>query len=770
MALDPVSLVFEIVGLENFLGGLGQANDALEKLVPQGDNIKRAFQNVGDAIGNFGDKIWDVVSTTLGVMLRDAIEGIISLLGDLISASFDAANELQAVSFRLQNFNLQIATDAGMEYTAAMQEAVKVTQEQMTWIMRLAAQSPFDATDIGFVFSMAEAFGYTSDQSKELTESTMNFVAAMGLSSVEQKRVIINLGQMAQRGKITTREMNDLARGSLLPLADVLDRVAQKMGVTTAELTKMIMAPGAGVDYKLFMDAFNEMIAEEVRFQDAAQRMAYLFKAAMENVYQTARDVIGYYILIPGIIGPIGERVASFMETLTSESNWDRLVASTTRVGETLGVITNKILDIFFPPGANQTIVDRILAGLESIADWLSANSQGIADFFTNAIGDIASFIQNVIMPAINTFVNGLTTIYNWAVENGPLISDFFSALGNIISTIFNNLVGGSMESAKGGLQGFLDILKQVMEWVVKNQEAIAALGTVLAMLAGAFIAANVVIGIIVSLLAELMFLLNPISLAIGLLSGLLQVGLVLAIGLAYEAIRGFQDVIQGLIDIVNDLINTVPNVETGFTNAFQGAYNSVTSIDWAGLGSSIVTWIIDGVGSMVGNVIETFMGIWGGITGSVPTGDFFNVGLNIIAAITDGVIAAALGLAQAVINAAVNALQAALDAVSGNAPAAPAPQAPRAPNAPANPANPAKPRKPAAMGTEFWAMKPTEFLAGEIGPEFVSVTPASKMAGASSPPFSSKNVTNDNFNLTIHTQAQKEPIIQDFALLQAMA
>lgn len=481
-----VALEFILSGLNEFTSGVNEANGTLEKLAGSLGTVRDAvgksvfevvFENAGEAISNFGKRVWDVASITLGILLRDAIRGAIDLLSDLARSAFEAGAELQQVSLRLQGFNMQTLVDAGMKYTDAMEKAVDITKQQLSWVMQLAATTPYDATDIAFVFSMAEAFGYTADQSKTLTQNTLDFVAAMGLTGVEAKRIIINLGQMAQRGKITTREMNDLARGSLVPLRDILDRVAKKMNTTTAELTKMIAKPGEGVDYKLFMDAFNEMIQQEERFIGAGGRMAHTFKGAMENVYQTLRDLIGNFILLPAFLDPIGQRVGDLMDTIGEEKNWKAITGAVERIGLSLQGITTQLLDTFFPSTARQTIVDRIVSTLNSISDWLKIHQRDIVDFFLGSyqVGptgvleregglfeNVGNIIQNVTV-FVGKLVEAFNTVSDWVKANKPTIDAFFKTLGEIAGTVLKNIFGdifGDVKKPVGGLEDILDLIE----------------------------------------------------------------------------------------------------------------------------------------------------------------------------------------------------------------------------------------------------------------------------------------------------------------------
>lgn len=643
------------------------------------------------------NKLWDIASVTIGVIVRDAIEWFIGALGDLAASSLEAAEDLQAIQFRLQGFNFQAALDSGMDYNAAMEKSIRLTEEQMSWVMRLAAQSPYDATDIGFVFGMATAYGYTSEESKVLTQSTMDFVAAMGLTSVEQRRVIINLGQMVQRGKITTREMNDLARGSLLPLADVLDRVAEKMGITSEALSKLISKPGEGVDYQLFIDSFNEMIKGEERFIDAGKRMAVLFKASLDNVYQSTRDIIGYYILIPGILGPVGKAVAGIMETVTEPGNWNKITAAATRVGEALGSIVTELINLLMPSG--ESVVDGIVSGLNGLADWLENNEKEIVGFFVGiakTILEIPQWIHDRLIPAligiykwivengpkIYNFFSGIYTVIKdkivawveeklvpafdeikkWVKDNGPKISEFFSALGEIIGQVVERLMGKGGKGESAGISAFLDKLLVAMQWIIDNKNVIA-------LWIEQWIKLLIALEIINIFLSNIIGLLIP-----ALLIGLSIFGVWIGI------------IKTKLDDLIRDTATKIYELPV-----------KIMSQPWYQTGVNIMTNIINGIGSLLGTLTSTVVNM-------------------LVSAWNEAM--AALGL----------------------------------------------PSIPTIGG-------------GGSGDKIVkkvtkggSASPSSSSSSSAAMPSTSQVASTNNYNLTIVTNASREPIIQDFAALRQIA
>ena len=158
----------------------------------------------------------------------------------MVQTMVDAGAEFQRLEILLRGFALDEAIKSGMDFDAAMRSAVNTTKEQLEWLQTLGAATPFDPTAISNIFTMARSYGFAADEAKRLTSNVINYTAGMGLGNEVLERVIVNMGQMIQRGKITRTEIRDLTRGAMLPWADILERLAEKLDMTTEDVDKLI--------------------------------------------------------------------------------------------------------------------------------------------------------------------------------------------------------------------------------------------------------------------------------------------------------------------------------------------------------------------------------------------------------------------------------------------------------------------------------------------------------------------------------------------------
>ena len=783
--MEEIGVMAVVEGLAGFSSDIGKVNGLLDGLKPHATSLMQAFDGVGEAFASFGESIIHVAEVAIGVMLRDAIEWTLGALRDLISSAVEAGNEFQLLSLRLQGLNLQEAFDtttfvAGAtdveKYSQAMEVANAATAQQLTWIMKLAAFTPFDATDIANIYTMARSYGFADDAAQGLVESITDFTAGMGLSGDAMDRIIVNFGQMVQRGKITTREINDLARGSMVPIADILDRIAKRMGITVAELNAQISKPGGGVDPQYFIDAFEEMTSSEVRFQGASERMARTFQGASQNVIQTTRDLLGMYVVQP-VLDALGQKVASFMDAFSDPARWDRITGAMSRIGAALSEVVSGILGL---APDSETLADSIITGIEKIATWIETNKGKIIGFFNelknilagnatqpipegaqamvqseqaqngiqgageatfgqgilNTIKKIRDFIYDDLIPAFDT-------VKNWIAENKPLIDTFFSTLGEIVGQVIENLFGIKAPEGGGGIDSFLGGLKGFLQWVIDNKGEITQWVTVFAQFVGVFLLVSTISTVALTALVSFFsfILTSPADLLIAWGSFLVALGVILP-GLISSA--------QGVdwSKVFSVWAATITTGLEGIRTSFQ------TWID--GLIAKLKEWF-----DMIGNILPgMFWGLVGKITTALENAfgiiNLTDKGTEAGTSYVDGLIAGIEGgkfdLMGAIISLAQDMIVAILDALDATSPS----------------------RKMRNIGKNVIGGGLELGIKDFVGPLINTMSAAMQnvtSAASTMPSQTSTSYSYSNaYNLTINSNANAEQVSADFGMMQSMA
>lgn len=695
--LQTIGVEAVVEGLSNFTSGMNIIKSAIEGITPETTILGRAFTTLGDIAGGFASFVGDVLAFTLGGLLKDAIQGVVSLLGDMISKTIAAGNEFQTLTLRLNGMNLDALIKSGASYDRALTQSIEMTKEQLMWTQKLAIATPYDNTDISNVYSLARSYGFADDHAKELTKDTANFASAMGLTNSAMERIIINFGQMKARGKITGTELKDLARGAFLPLDDVLGRIAKNMGITVEALTKKISKPGGGVDESEFFRAFHQMIDEEPRFTGAAERMARTLGAASGNAMDLVSSIAGMNVVMP-IMDVLGGKVADFVELFSTTSSLsgpemdlasmghipdfmknfepvltlgDRLRAAASSIGQSLSGIVAHVLGL--GPSV-EDLAETLVSGMEGFAEWLDVNGDKIGEFFENLIqffSDLATsdFVTGLIanlgnlitqLMAVNE-ATGNATWWDLVLAIGAVAT----AIGEVLIGFLENLginLGGNALS----VQGLIDGLTAFAQWIIDNQQWLIILLDIFVAL------------VIIQFVAALV--LSLVTAFIGLLAGILAVTVVI-IGVTVwmsvmitivMLVRNVILILQIAFIILGAVIATViVGIIAGFTRMFQNIVTTVQKIadafekrDWGALGQAIIQGIINGITSMIGALIDAAAAAAGAAMNAIsnvidahsPSRVTMGFGVNIMEGLANG-IRSSVGLVQGAVEDAVGTM-----------------------------------------------------------------------------------------------------------------
>lgn len=195
------------------------------------------FNLVSKLFGNMGGSMQRVLEMAIGMNLSRIWWQLGMKMRDMFKTATDAAIEFQVTYTRLDTLmkNEVIGklgpTPSEDEYNAGLVQATRQTKELIAWTSKLAVLTIFGAEDILNVYTLAMSYGFASTQAERLTEAVLDFASGMGLGDTEMERIIENFGQMRAQGKITGTELRDLARGSFVPVNDILEQMAKNAGL-----------------------------------------------------------------------------------------------------------------------------------------------------------------------------------------------------------------------------------------------------------------------------------------------------------------------------------------------------------------------------------------------------------------------------------------------------------------------------------------------------------------------------------------------------------
>lgn len=830
-----------VEGLSAFLGNIDTMNNKIGEIGSKGNILTRILDGAGNMLEKFGTSAIHVAEFALGQLLADAIQFVIGKLGELAAATLEAASQFQLMELRLNRLNLNTfleqvkegtldVRDLGsgivetfedgsqkiVNYSRLMDVVNQETQEQLRWVQRLAVTTPYDAQDIANVYTLARSYGFASDHAKELTQDITDFAAGMGLGNTEIKRIIVNFGQMAQQGKVTQREMTDLARGAFVPVNDILERMQDNVGMTDAQF-KEFRKTGEGVN--AFMSAFHDIVKE--RFQGAAEDMSKTFKGATDNAQDFIKSLVGFGIVTP-VLDKIGSGIAGMITSLTQPERWDRLTDAAGRVGDAFSTV----LDLFSGAmGLNfDGFADGIVDGLNGIADWIFNHKGDIYDFFVSLkskvleiwgalkSGDFGGLLKALgvdesVISKIEDFKDGVmdafNTIKGWVDENGDTIKEFFGTVGKIIGDVFDNLTGGGKKTGGGGLESFLGGVKDFMKFVIDNQDGITTfvtnltklwlilqlIGFVLSIIAipiMAFIGFLLTIAaVIATVIAVVSFLLSPLGLLALALVGL---GIVIAIfgkdaafyfnylkeqfmgwlgnvGLGFDYVKQkfaefWANVILGFEYVKGKLAEWWANVGLGFDYARDKIAEWATGVkervlDFANTARENISSFISEVVGKFDSMKTKFFDVVGQIITKIKGTNWVQLGVDIIQGVINGI----SSMVGALIDAVANAMAAAVDAAKNALEA-------KSPSHVFEALGEGTMEGMAGGIDKMSAMARDSMMKAMAGVVAPAIAMSSAAAGAA---LTNNNTTNNSYALTVNSQADHEPIIQDYNMLKSL-
>lgn len=432
-----------------------------------------AFSNV---LGNFGNIMTgikstiDLVSGAIHAFTGFAMEGLNSIaFYERLEASLTTLNAAQLVSH-----------ESAIDMASAMEITSIQAQELTKWMQEVAIKSPFTLEGVAQAFRLAEAYGFTAEQAKILTQDLIDFAAATGNTEYSMQRIALALGQIQAVGHLTGQDMLQLTQAGL-PVAQIL---ADYFGVTTEKVIEMRTAgliPASDA-----IKAITEYI--ETNFAGAAERQANTWAGLMGtfsdikqmglreffgglfDALQPLAVSLSTWLQGPGmtILGTLGDMLGTitgnlvaklaeftpvfntlntaFLEFINLTNNdWTPLQALEKILGELaiiwkgtpLGDIVTDIRE-FIAIGESEgwgAAIKDLFIDITSGFD-LQTTVQNILDRITTALGasdlqPLGQTIGNLLNSAITSVLSGLDVIIN-QVDWGPVGLALKTALGEM--------------------------------------------------------------------------------------------------------------------------------------------------------------------------------------------------------------------------------------------------------------------------------------------------------------------------------------------------
>lgn len=404
--------------------------------------------------------------------------------------------------------------------------------------------------------------------------------------------------------------------------------VSGQVSSFTSDVTSKFSTFASGVTSK-----FSGMV-ESLAASDRIDAVTSKFSAFSDTIGSKASTIVSN---ISGTLGKVGAGVSQFVGGIIG-SVGPALSQTATVVSEGLQTIMSTsqvVMSALLKTIAPATIVALLLVGLGVAFEQFGAQIdqfaqtavekgpaiiQGLVDGIVSKIPTLIeegshvlqSFLSVITANAPTVVAGGMqiiASLVNGLAQQLPtLIPAAVQAIAVIVSTLIQNipqLLVAGMNILMGLAQGIVNSLPTLI--VTATQAITGFLGELTNHLPDMV---NMAVSIITTLVNGLV---NNLPLII-------QSGLQIIISLGQAILNNLPTIIEGGIQVIvalaSGLIQAIPILLASLPQIFTSIIDAFASVDWIGIGKTIITSIGEGILSLGGTIIDSIGDICGWITG----------------------------------------------------------------------------------------------------------------------------------------------------------
>jgi len=546
-----------------------QAYAALQKfdqtMAAHGQNQQKAWGNVGNSSTQAGNQISNSMKTA-GTAVEKHGRDMHTTLGMLewrlkyLAMSTTIYAGMAGIGALTAAFTA--ATVSGIQFDAMMEQStiamtsmlgsVSAASDMLSGLYAMAAKSPFKFPEFVTGAQRLIAYGVAAKDVEKTLKAIGDATAAVGGSSEVFNRMSFSIGQMVSMGKITAREMREIAMAGV-PAWDVLSKA---MGKSVAELQKISETSGIAADVGI-----PALIAGiEARFGGMMEKMSDTWSGLTTTTADQLKQMAG--IAEAGIFDTLKDKLKGIRDWLSAFN------AEAKSIGF-MNALKNEAPGVYDALRTIQSSLDALGDVAEAVGKGFSlAMTGGILPFFAK-LGLGVLIISKVAsgLVALKNGIVGLTVVKTitqaWAAYTGAALvaTETTGALGAAMSLTTASM--NSVAITTGGVTRAIALTYPAMGAMGGRAAAMGA-----AMAGAGTNAAGLGAGIKV-LGASFYALINPVTLAIAAIA---------MIGYAYQQGKKHQEDLTAQTNALVKSTQTLAESMGGNWGAIAIAqYNGVT-------------------------------------------------------------------------------------------------------------------------------------------------------------------------------------------------
>ena len=314
--MADLNVAVQIVGQDSASGPVGKVSDSLQRLSVS------ASESTG-ILGRFGS-----ILSSIGQQAVAFAAGFV--LFDVISKGFNAVSDA-AIGFNAHLEQSQVAWSVFLKSGDA-------ANAMLSQLEHFAAGTPFRFQGIEDDARLLMAMGINAKDLIPTLTDIGNAAAATGKGAEGFDQISYAIGQMQSIGKVTARDMMELAMAGI-PAWQIL---ADAMGKSTAEVRKLSEAGQITSD--VFLNAFHQFVQNN--WGDMMQRQSQTFLGALTTIQDNVQIVASTaFKPLFDRIADVARQIEAFTQSDTFQSWGAKVAAVVDVVLSSLGTLTTGFFD-----------------------------------------------------------------------------------------------------------------------------------------------------------------------------------------------------------------------------------------------------------------------------------------------------------------------------------------------------------------------------------------------------------------------------------------
>jgi tape measure domain-containing protein len=424
--------------------------------------------NASGMLSGFGASLASIGKIAAGILTSQALVMVFNQMVNLGKVALDSYSSYERLNMSLESLvareikNRDGLTSMGQ----ALMYAEPIAKDLLGWVQKLAIKSPFTQQGVADAFQMAMGYGFTADQSKRLTQATVDYVSATGKSPAVMESVARALGQIQAKGKLSGQEVMQLTEAGV----NVDQILSKAFGKTTAEIVKMRERGLMPAD-----KAIEAIVTSmEQDFGGAAAKQATSFSGLMSSMSDIKE--IGLREFFTGTFETIQPYLSAFVDKFSDPA----FLANLREMGNILGGNIRDAIAFLKDdlPKVGEYFKSLITPEMAAAAKGLGESLSGLGASFqasTPAIKTAGAGMWDFLVTSVQAVAPGLTSNVTSIVNSvkgiweahGTEIMAIISAAWRVIVvvvtgalSILGGIVDGGMQLVKGIIDGFSLALK----------------------------------------------------------------------------------------------------------------------------------------------------------------------------------------------------------------------------------------------------------------------------------------------------------------------